>query len=71
MTVDDVNANIRKLLNRIMAIEADAGNRNVSGSFYTYKPAVRKRLDKLRWEITHLLSERRALQGNPVRADAV
>ena len=58
-----------ELLAMIAEIEADPKNRMPPGGLYLYTPQARKKLDKLARAVTNNMAEKRALKGDPVRAD--
>jgi hypothetical protein len=55
-----------ELIAKAQAIRDDPKNKMPPGSFWLYTAAARKRLDKIAWEITYLLAEKRAANGDPV-----
>jgi hypothetical protein len=56
-----------KLLAKIAAIEADPNNLNPPGSsLFIYKPAARKRLEKLARDITDIIRQEKLARGETI-----
>jgi hypothetical protein len=61
--IDEQIADIQR---KIVSLQDDPANAGKPGSIWKYTPKTHKKLDKLAMDITHLIAEKRALQGNPV-----
>lgn len=50
-------------------IEEDPASRSAPGEFFIYNAKARKKLDRIREDITHNMAMKRAVTGNPVSCD--
>lgn len=67
--IEEIDTEIRVLVDSISRIESDESNQNPHGSFWRFKPKARKKLDLLAMEISQLIAEKRSINGNPVPCD--
>ena len=65
ISVSRIDEQIAGIQRKIAELQNDPANAGKPGAIWKYTPKTHKKLDKLAMDITHLIAEKRAFQGNP------